>query len=546
MIRSFPTRLWALIGLALGITLAGVGGWAYASRLSELSCSAKPSLPVPSSPQVYMTEIDGGSPQHVGAGYTVSWSPGETIAYTAFPKAGATRPTGMLVTVVEQTEHRPVISGDYPQWSPDGKRLAYGVGGGISIIAASGTGQQWVIRPSQPGDFDEKYPAAWSPDGTKLLFWSPKAAGGEIFVVNVDGSGRTRLAEGRNPSWSPDGGQVAFAARRDDNFDIYVINSDGTGEQRLTSFPGSDLTPAWSPDGRKIAFSSERRCDLDIWVMDADGGNPVQVTKTRAEEEAPAWSPDGKRLAYVARHNRNEGPAPVLVSERATETPSVTVPGLTTIPFWTQSPSRTAPTPSMTTPTPSRTSPTPDPRWPLDPRLLVLPANELPQGFVLDETESSYSDNQQAARGDASALERYQRLGRVIGYHARFKRDPASASLRELFSALNVEQFVSVYKTPEGASESLRQAIQELPPNAQLQSLNIQDAEAFLITSDRVEPLSQEQLRGQSIEFTDMDVVVLRGQIAVRIRITGLKGTTSTEQAVALARRAAEIVGSIR
>lgn len=50
-----------------------------------------------------MKDIEGGTPEHVAAGNTVSWSPGETIAYTAFPKPGASEPSGMLVTVVERT-----------------------------------------------------------------------------------------------------------------------------------------------------------------------------------------------------------------------------------------------------------------------------------------------------------------------------------------------------------------------------------------------------------------------------------------------------------
>ena len=42
------------------------------------------------------------------------------------------------------------------------------------------------------------------------------------------------------------------------DYEIYVINVDGSGETRLTNFPGSDGWPVWSPDETKIAFSSVR------------------------------------------------------------------------------------------------------------------------------------------------------------------------------------------------------------------------------------------------------------------------------------------------
>src|SRR2546425_507851 len=48
--------------------------------------------------------------------------------------------------------------------------------------------------------------------------------------------------------------QLAFASTADGNPEIYVINSNGTGSTRLTLDPASDVEPAWSPHGPKIAF----------------------------------------------------------------------------------------------------------------------------------------------------------------------------------------------------------------------------------------------------------------------------------------------------
>src|SRR5437762_10435424 len=65
--------------------------------------------------------------------------------------------------------------------------------------------------------------------------------------------------------------QLAFTNVADGNAEIYVINSDGTGSTRLTENPAADFEPAWSPDGARIAFTSDRDGNTEIYVMNADG-----------------------------------------------------------------------------------------------------------------------------------------------------------------------------------------------------------------------------------------------------------------------------------
>src|SRR6266446_2687043 len=60
--------------------------------------------------------------------------------------------------------------------------------------------------------------------------------------------------------------QLAFVSTADGNPEIYVINSNGTGSTRLTAHPASDVDPAWSPDGAKIAFQSDRDGSAEIYV----------------------------------------------------------------------------------------------------------------------------------------------------------------------------------------------------------------------------------------------------------------------------------------
>lgn len=67
----------------------------------------------------------------------------------------------------------------------------------------------------------------------------------DIYSVNADGANLMQVTNAPgdeiSPVWSPDGTQVAFAAgeaadrdiRNVGTFEIYVVNADGTGQTRL-------------------------------------------------------------------------------------------------------------------------------------------------------------------------------------------------------------------------------------------------------------------------------------------------------------------------
>ena len=126
---------------------------------------------------------------------------------------------------------------------------------------------------------------------------------GDIYVVNVNGSGSTRLtwdpAEEFDPAWSPDGSKIVYSRFTDSRFQLWVIDADGTNTMQLTDADASAFDAAWSPDGRKIAFA---RCrgSCDIYTMNADGSGLHQVTHAPPPgERDPTWSPDGLRIAFA-------------------------------------------------------------------------------------------------------------------------------------------------------------------------------------------------------------------------------------------------------
>src|SRR6266516_3823951 len=130
-------------------------------------------------------------------------------------------------------------------------------------------------------------------------------AAGDIYVINSNGTGLTRLttdpAYDASPAWSPDGSKIAFVSYRDGPAAIYVMNADGTNPVALTNHAGSDEQPAWSPDGRKIAFASNRDGHYEIYLMNADGTGVTRLTAGPDHYSAgPRWSPDGRRIAFTA------------------------------------------------------------------------------------------------------------------------------------------------------------------------------------------------------------------------------------------------------
>ena len=74
-----------------------------------------------------------------------------------------------------------------------------------------------------------------------------------------------------NPVWSPDGTKIAFQSNRDGNFEIYVMNADGSGQTRLTTNEANDVHPDWSPSGDRLVFLSFRDGGSEIYVMNPDG-----------------------------------------------------------------------------------------------------------------------------------------------------------------------------------------------------------------------------------------------------------------------------------
>jgi Tol biopolymer transport system component len=232
-----------------------------------------------------VTQIDLGSAGPDSA----SWSSdGSKIAFSG--EAGE-----LFVLDLRAHAVRDVGGGSEPDWSPDGKRLAWAFERAIYVGDAGGKRRTRVAEASvstQSAEFPD-----WSPEGSRLAY---SVSGGLepdlVLVVDVRG-GRPEVVAGgaisataTQPAWSPKGDELVFA----DDAGLVVVRTNGTRRRRLRPRV-SAIQPAWSPDGRLIAFEEN---GAGISVMNARGGGLRRLTHSDFDA-SPTWSPDGRRIAFA-------------------------------------------------------------------------------------------------------------------------------------------------------------------------------------------------------------------------------------------------------
>jgi Tol biopolymer transport system component len=192
---------------------------------------------------------------------------------------------------VQTTEGQPVVSG--------GRRVSGASRGKQGSSSAKGS-----------------RPTGSLPEGTiSRSFEIAFSRGGDIYLMNADGSDLRKLGGEVDPGWSPDGKLIAFT----DPWSKYIgrMNADGSGSQSLRV---RGFSPTWSPDGGQVAFArychsnqSEEACSAEffadaevavdcdpkcgIGVVARDGAGRVGEGTGRrylGDGIYPDWGPDGR------------------------------------------------------------------------------------------------------------------------------------------------------------------------------------------------------------------------------------------------------------
>ncbi len=255
--------------------------------------------------------IDPGHPGPPSVDEYPAWSPdGRTIAYrhmhvTSYdPVTGAYRvnqdSTGLWFVSPDGSNPRMFLrGGDTPDWSPDGRWLAYGSGGQLYKIKANGDSLTQLTFEGR------NFFPRWSPDGKKIAYDSNylDSRGANVIWI-MDSNGRNKkdisshgVGEWRMPDWSPDGKSITHIRYIGITFpEIFAMDATGSTPARLTFNDLDDRNPSWAPNGDKIAFSS----NVNIWTVNFDGSGLRQLTNTSGA--MPNWSPNGAQIIYSSIH----------------------------------------------------------------------------------------------------------------------------------------------------------------------------------------------------------------------------------------------------
>lgn len=144
-------------------------------------------------------------------------------------------------------------------------------------------------EPAPPAGPEQPAAAATSAGGPapvpdngpgRLVFQT--RSGGDIYVINANGTGLRRITHGIDPQLSPDGSKIAFT-RWSPRYELFTINLDGSGEQAITHGWRQMKSPTWSADGSTLTFSwqnggrledEQKRINLREAIL---SGDPIRV-----------------------------------------------------------------------------------------------------------------------------------------------------------------------------------------------------------------------------------------------------------------------------
>jgi Tol biopolymer transport system component len=205
--------------------------------------------------------------------------------------------------------------GDYgpPRISPDGKRAAVakfrpdGVNADLWILDTAGNATQFTSTPNHEGS------PVWSPDGSKIAFFSNAEGVYDIYVKPASGEGRAELfyksTSPKYPTdWSRDGRYIFFGViTPNTGSDVWAITTADRKATPILDTIYSEGYAALSPDGKWLAFQSDESGRTEVYVQtfeDTTSGTKKRWLVSSGGGGLPRWRADGAEMFYITAGGR--------------------------------------------------------------------------------------------------------------------------------------------------------------------------------------------------------------------------------------------------
>ena len=190
--------------------------------------------------------------------------------------------------------------------SPTGARAVFEAHGEIVTVPAEKGDARNVT--GTPGVMERD--PEWSPDGKSIAYFSDEGGEYALYVKPQSGTGETiKIALADKPSiyffprWSPDSKRIAYT---DSHQTLWLVDLESRkpvriDRDRFWSRSGDMLSPSWSPDSKWIAYTSRLPNYMGaVFLYSIDGGKSTQVTDGMSDARVPVFDADGKYLYFAA------------------------------------------------------------------------------------------------------------------------------------------------------------------------------------------------------------------------------------------------------
>jgi Tol biopolymer transport system component len=217
------------------------------------------------------------------SGYSdASWSPhGLYVAAARANQLVAMEPDG---DVHWKLARRGRVSS--PQWSYDGYRIAYFVGGALRVVNGDGTGDRLLTRAARPG------PLAWQPGMHALAYVNRR---GDIQIANVDVRNRSATVQTRSAptelAWTSDARRLVAIERHE--LEVFWPRGPRSGGLQTNARVAA---VSLSPDGKRAAFIETRGRRSSLRLTGILGGPTTTIFNGAGTFSDVEWSPDGRWL----------------------------------------------------------------------------------------------------------------------------------------------------------------------------------------------------------------------------------------------------------